>query len=197
MPWLTVNQTRLSARAAVPTALLALDVQRGGIPRGPAKSVKRSNPVRRLFLKRAFSEPTLKQRHEHRLSRSNHSFIGGCYRLPQGERNCDVDHITMKRQFLLSTHWNWSEGDDLEHMDHQGNRAGNGDPGACLRRRVSVDQVDPAEAVRQHGFDPAMAMHQDRGNSHRLHQEVRLSARVAALPHQPLLLCRLSLLPRK
>jgi hypothetical protein len=44
MPWLMVNQTRLSARAAVPTALLALDVQRGGIPRGPEKPFKRPNP---------------------------------------------------------------------------------------------------------------------------------------------------------
>jgi hypothetical protein len=50
MPWLMVNQMRLSARAAVPTALLALDVQRGGIPRGPAKSVKRPNPVLQMRL---------------------------------------------------------------------------------------------------------------------------------------------------
>jgi hypothetical protein len=40
-----VNQTRLSARAAVPTALLALDVQRGGIPRDPVMSFKRTIPV--------------------------------------------------------------------------------------------------------------------------------------------------------
>src|SRR5665213_2537774 len=107
MPWLTVNQTRLSARAAVPTALLALDVQRGGIPRGPAKSFKRSNPVGRLFLKYAFSGRMLKQWDEHGLSRSNHSFTSACYRVPRCERNCDVNHITMKPQLLFSTHWNW------------------------------------------------------------------------------------------
>jgi hypothetical protein len=45
MPWLIVNQTRLSARAAVPTALLALDVQRGGIPCDPVRSFKCTNPV--------------------------------------------------------------------------------------------------------------------------------------------------------
>jgi hypothetical protein len=40
MPWLTVNQIWLSARAAVPTALLALEVQRGGIPGAPGGTVK-------------------------------------------------------------------------------------------------------------------------------------------------------------
>jgi len=43
IPWLIVNQTRLSARAAVPTALLALDVQRGGIPGDPGGAVKSVN----------------------------------------------------------------------------------------------------------------------------------------------------------
>ncbi len=52
-----VNQTRLSARAAVPTALLALEVQRGGIPgapRGTVKSVKRHRPSCWPALVRAF-----------------------------------------------------------------------------------------------------------------------------------------------
>jgi hypothetical protein len=42
-----VNQTRLSACKAVPTALLALDVQRGrmpGDPGGTVKSVNRQYP---------------------------------------------------------------------------------------------------------------------------------------------------------
>jgi hypothetical protein len=39
-------------------------------------------------------------------------------------------------------------------------------------------------------------MHHDGGNSHRLHQEARLSESIAVL-RQPLLFCRVSLLPRK
>jgi hypothetical protein len=35
MPWLIVNQTRLPLPGAVPTPLLALLVQRGGIPGAP------------------------------------------------------------------------------------------------------------------------------------------------------------------
>ena len=35
MPWLKVNQTRLDESMAVPIPLLALDVQRGGIPGAP------------------------------------------------------------------------------------------------------------------------------------------------------------------
>src|SRR5207253_4089894 len=34
-PWLSVNHTRLLAPRAVPTPVLALDVQRGGIPGHP------------------------------------------------------------------------------------------------------------------------------------------------------------------
>src|ERR1700733_7608943 len=43
MPWLTVNQTWLSARAAVPTALLALEVQRGRMPGAPGGVVNSVN----------------------------------------------------------------------------------------------------------------------------------------------------------
>src|SRR6266568_2859396 len=39
MPWLMVNQTRLAAESAVPTPLLALDVQRAGIPGAPCATV--------------------------------------------------------------------------------------------------------------------------------------------------------------
>ena len=39
MPWLRVNQTRLTAERAVPTPLLALEVQRGGMPGQPGASV--------------------------------------------------------------------------------------------------------------------------------------------------------------
>ena len=35
MPWLTVNQTRPLRPRAVPTPLLALEVQRGGMPGQP------------------------------------------------------------------------------------------------------------------------------------------------------------------
>jgi hypothetical protein len=35
MPWLKVNQTRLLLPRAVPTPVLALDVQRAGIPGPP------------------------------------------------------------------------------------------------------------------------------------------------------------------
>src|SRR5476651_2578862 len=35
MPWLSVNQTRERSDSAVPTPLLALDVQRGGMPGWP------------------------------------------------------------------------------------------------------------------------------------------------------------------
>ncbi len=35
MPWLTVNQTRLLRRSAVPTADFALDVHRGAMPGAP------------------------------------------------------------------------------------------------------------------------------------------------------------------
>ena len=68
MPWLIVNQTRLSARAAVPTALLALEVQRGGMPGDPggtAKSVKSSTSL--------LLTPTLRQLYEAGLARSNHN----------------------------------------------------------------------------------------------------------------------------
>src|SRR5882724_13442124 len=39
MPWLMVNQTRLAGESAVPTPLLALDVQRAGIPGAPCATV--------------------------------------------------------------------------------------------------------------------------------------------------------------
>ena len=39
MPWLSVNQTRLTGEIAVPTPLLALEVQRGGMPGQPGASV--------------------------------------------------------------------------------------------------------------------------------------------------------------
>jgi hypothetical protein len=35
MPWLSVNQTRLAGRSDVPSPVLALVVQRGGIPGQP------------------------------------------------------------------------------------------------------------------------------------------------------------------
>jgi hypothetical protein len=35
MPWLSVNHTRLTAPSAVPTPLLALEVQRAGTPGQP------------------------------------------------------------------------------------------------------------------------------------------------------------------
>jgi hypothetical protein len=63
-----VNQTLLSARAAVPTALLALEVQRGGIPGDPggaAKSVNRHYP---------FLQAGVEARLRHGFSRSNHNF---------------------------------------------------------------------------------------------------------------------------
>jgi hypothetical protein len=72
----------------VPTALLALDVQRGGIPRGPVNSVKRPNPVLQVRLSEAsFSKRTLKQADEHGLSRSHHNFASRCYRCPPGDAN--------------------------------------------------------------------------------------------------------------
>ena len=89
----------------------------------------------------------------------------------------------MKRQLLFSTQRNWSEAHDLEHMDLQRDRADCRDRDACLQRRISVDQIDPAKAVRKRGFDAAMAMYQNGGYPHRLHQEARLSERMSALQH--------------
>ena len=39
MPWLSVNQTRLTGDSAVPTPLFALEVQRGDMPGQPGASV--------------------------------------------------------------------------------------------------------------------------------------------------------------
>jgi hypothetical protein len=39
MPWLSVNQMRLAGDSAAPTPLLALDVQRAGIPGAPSARV--------------------------------------------------------------------------------------------------------------------------------------------------------------
>jgi hypothetical protein len=39
MPWLSVNQTRLSRLTAVPMPLFALDVQRAGIPGQPGAKI--------------------------------------------------------------------------------------------------------------------------------------------------------------
>jgi hypothetical protein len=72
----------------VPTALLALDVQRGGIPRGPEKPFKRTNPVLQMpRVERLFYKRMLKQPDEHGLSRSNHNFTSRCYRCPCGTAN--------------------------------------------------------------------------------------------------------------
>jgi hypothetical protein len=42
MPWLKVNHTRLLRFSAVPMPVLALDVQRGGIPGQPGAKILES-----------------------------------------------------------------------------------------------------------------------------------------------------------
>ena len=53
MPWLSVNQTRLSGLSAVPTPVLALEVQRPGCRASPALRV--GQPSVRLPYRRAHS----------------------------------------------------------------------------------------------------------------------------------------------
>jgi hypothetical protein len=45
MPWLSVNQTRLSRLTAVPMPLFALDVQRAGMPGQPGANVSDSSAL--------------------------------------------------------------------------------------------------------------------------------------------------------
>ena len=48
MPWLTVNQTRLTGDSALPTPVFADDVQRASMPGHPGASATSAPPVRCL-----------------------------------------------------------------------------------------------------------------------------------------------------
>src|SRR5438067_13855740 len=50
MPWLSANHTRLEAVSAVPTPLLALDVQRGGMPGQPGAKTSGSSATEAVSL---------------------------------------------------------------------------------------------------------------------------------------------------
>jgi len=52
MPWLIVNQTRLTGDSAVPTPDLALDVQRGAMPGQPGASVISTSRSQAVILAR-------------------------------------------------------------------------------------------------------------------------------------------------
>jgi hypothetical protein len=95
MPWLMVNQTRLSARAAVPTALLALDVQRGGMPGDPLGAVKSFNRHHPFYGSRRSPKSTNTAFHDPITIRSIDAI---------SERNSDIVHITMNRFLLFWAH---------------------------------------------------------------------------------------------
>src|SRR6202012_4136123 len=103
----TVNQIWLSARAAVPTALLALEVQRGRMPGAPGGTTKSVNRHPFLF------EQALREAGRHAgpiqkpaLARSKHNSGVSSYRDRPRERNCDPDHRMMTRALLFLSHRN-------------------------------------------------------------------------------------------
>jgi hypothetical protein len=49
MPWLRVNQTRLGGLKEVPTPLLALEVQRGGMPGRPGALFSFDSVINNIF----------------------------------------------------------------------------------------------------------------------------------------------------